>query len=130
WLTFPCRRQHSRRRRHALMPAKKDRAEGEPASPVARSTISSPERSEASEGEMLLIEFHRAGGADPLAGDELPVLDAVAHAVAVVLRRHGPRPRVEGEEEHDDEHPEDHRMARLEHARASHVPMVPSRRGK
>jgi len=31
----------------------KEAAEGEPALPVARSTISSPERSEASEGETI-----------------------------------------------------------------------------
>jgi len=36
------------------MPAKKSSAEAEPAPPVGRSTISSPERSEASEGEGLI----------------------------------------------------------------------------
>jgi hypothetical protein len=41
-----------RRSRLEQLPAKKRSAEGEPALPVARSTISSTERSEASEGEI------------------------------------------------------------------------------
>src|SRR5438067_2112188 len=94
------------------MLAKTISAEGDPASPVARSSISSPERSEASEGEKLsLEELDAPGGADPLTGEDAPVLDAIADAVAVVPRDHGPCPCVERECQDDDERPEEHGVA-------------------
>src|SRR5206468_6294035 len=59
---------------------------------------------------LLPAELDSPGGADPLTGDDAPVLDAVADGVAVRPRHPGLGARIEGEGEEYDEDPEDHRV--------------------